>query len=148
MTAYSEKLAPAWWLVLATGLLVPATLLVFLPLNWLLGLLVGLGLWWGAIGVLWSFAPSLKIEAGSLHAGKARIELHHISTITVFRADQARHERGPGLDARAWLVIVPWIDPVVKIELSDPEDPTPYWLVSTRHPEQLAAAWRVAGSTT
>ena len=148
MTAYSEKLSPAWWLVLATGLLVPATLLVFLPLSWLLGLVVGLALWSGTIGILWFFAPSLSIEKGILRAGKARIELQHISAMRVFRSDQARHEKGPGLDARAWLVIVPWIDPTVKVELSDPEDPTPYWLISTRHPEAFTEAWEKARSAT
>ena len=148
MTAYSEKLSPAWWLVIATGLLVPATLLIFLPLNWLLGLAVGLALWCGTVGVLWFFAPSLRIEKGVLQAGKAQIELHHISAMTVFRSEQARHERGPGLDARAWLVLVPWIDSTVKIELSDPLDPTPYWLVSTRHPEAFAEAWEQSRKTT
>jgi Protein of unknown function (DUF3093) len=28
----------------------------------------------------------------------------------------------------------------VKIEITDPADRTPYWLASTRHPDQLAAA--------
>ena len=28
----------------------------------------------------------------------------------------------------------------VEITLDDPEDPVPYWLVSTRRPQQLAAA--------
>jgi hypothetical protein len=27
----------------------------------------------------------------------------------------------------------------VQVLLDDPADPTPYWLVSTRHPERLAA---------
>ncbi len=45
-----------------------------------------------------------------------------------------------GLDARAWTVVRGWIDPVVRIPLSDPDDPVPYWLVSTRRPEQLVAA--------
>jgi hypothetical protein len=28
----------------------------------------------------------------------------------------------------------------VRVEVTDPADPTPYWLVSSRHPEQLAKA--------
>jgi hypothetical protein len=32
------------------------------------------------------------------------------------------------------------VHPVVKIELLDETDPAPYWLVSTRHPDELAAA--------
>jgi hypothetical protein len=33
-----------------------------------------------------------------------------------------------------------WIGPVVRIETRDPARPVPYWVVSTRHPEQLVAA--------
>ncbi len=33
-----------------------------------------------------------------------------------------------------------WIDPVVRIEITDPADRTPYWLASTRHPDELVAA--------
>jgi hypothetical protein len=32
------------------------------------------------------------------------------------------------------------VDPVVRIEIEDPSDRTPYWLASSRHPEQLIAA--------
>jgi hypothetical protein len=52
------------------------------------------------------------------------------------------------LDARAWLVIRAWVDPVVRIELGDPEDPAPYWLVSSRKPQKLVAALQAAGATT
>jgi hypothetical protein len=34
------------------------------------------------------------------------------------------------------------VGPVVRIEVLDPDDPTPYWVVSTRHPERLIAALR------
>ena len=49
-------------------------------------------------------------------------------------------ERGVRLDARAYLLIRGWIPGLVRVELDDPDDPTPYWLVSTRHPVRLAAA--------
>ena len=29
---------------------------------------------------------------------------------------------------------------MVKIDITDPSDPTPYWLTSTRRPEELVAA--------
>jgi hypothetical protein len=32
------------------------------------------------------------------------------------------------------------VSPVVKVELTDPQDPTPYWLVSTRRPERVVEA--------
>jgi hypothetical protein len=36
----------------------------------------------------------------------------------------------------------------VRIDLADPDDPTPYWFVSTRHPERLVAALERAREVT
>ena len=35
-----------------------------------------------------------------------------------------------------------WVGPMVLVVLDDPDDPTPYWLVSCRHPERVLAALR------
>jgi hypothetical protein len=32
----------------------------------------------------------------------------------------------------------------VRVTVTDPQDPTPYWLVSTRHPEKLVEALQAA----
>jgi hypothetical protein len=47
---------------------------------------------------------------------------------------------GPELDPAAHLVHRAWIGPVVRIEVTDPDDPTPYWIVSSRDPDALVAA--------
>jgi hypothetical protein len=51
-----------------------------------------------------------------------------------------RHELGPGLDARAYVCLRAWARTGVRVALNDPDDPTPYWLVSTRRPELLVQA--------
>ena len=51
----------------------------------------------------------------------------------------ASAERGTGLDARAFLVIRGWVQPVVRVPITDPDDPAPYWLLSSRRPKELAA---------
>ena len=35
-----------------------------------------------------------------------------------------------------------WVGPMVLLVLDDPDDPTPYWLVSCRHPDRVLAALR------
>jgi hypothetical protein len=40
-------------------------------------------------------------------------------------------------DPAAYVSIRPWIGPGVQLWLDDPDDPTPYWVLSTRHPRQL-----------
>ncbi|MDQ1530339.1 MAG: hypothetical protein QOE37_444, partial [Microbacteriaceae bacterium] len=61
-----------------------------------------------------------------------------------FRAAEATAARGVGLDARAWTVLRGWVDPVVRVPILDPDDPSPYWLLSTRRPEELIAALEAA----
>ena len=31
-----------------------------------------------------------------------------------------------------------WISSVVRIDITDPADPTPYWVASSRNPERIA----------
>jgi hypothetical protein len=147
MNSYREKLSPSWWMVVATGLVVPATTLIFLPLSIPLGLGAGALLWLGSLGLLWALSPTITIDAIGIRAGRAQIDRTFVSAIEPFWKEDARAHRGVLLDARAWLVLRPWVDPVLKITIADPEDPTPYWLVSIKNPEQFLAAWK-AGSTT
>ena len=148
MLYFRERLSPAWWLIVAIGLAIPATTLVLLPLNLTLGIGVGVGFWAGAVGLLWAASPSISLEGGSLRAGRATVEVGFIHSAEAFRDGAAREQRGVALDARAWLVIRGWIDPVVKVRLHDPDDPTPYWLISTRKPDELLQALESARKPT
>jgi hypothetical protein len=47
-------------------------------------------------------------------------------------------------DPAAYLSIRPWIGPGVQLWLDDEDDPTPYWIVSSRHPQRLVSAVRAA----
>ena len=140
MTLYRERLSPSWWMVVAVGLVMPATLLIFLPLSPLVGILAGVGMWAGALSILWVFSPVIELDNGVLRVGKAHIEATYIGAVEAFRGEAARHEKGPGAHGLAWMSLRPWIDPVVKITVLDSDDPIPYWLVSTRRPEQLISA--------
>ena len=125
---------------MALGLVVPATVLIFLPLNVFVGVVSGLGLWISSVAVLWVFSPAIVVTEEGLRVGTAYLEREFWGQAQAFRGLEARHERGPGAHGLAWLSLRPWIDPVVKIEVSDPGDPTPYWLISSKNPEALLAA--------
>ncbi|MGB5795153.1 MAG: DUF3093 domain-containing protein [Mycolicibacter algericus] len=47
---------------------------------------------------------------------------------------------GRQLDPAAYVVHRGWVGPMVLIVLDDPDDPTPYWLVSCRYPQRVLAA--------
>jgi len=125
---------------LSTALVIPASLLVFLPINLLAGVIVAITLYGAIVLVLVATSPVISVSLNELVAGRARVPVDLISTVTAFDGEEATLQRGRMLDARAWLLIRGWVSPVVKIELSDENDPTPYWIVSTRTPDALVAA--------
>jgi hypothetical protein len=60
--------------------------------------------------------------------------------VTPLDVEATRLTAGRDADARAYLLLRPYLKRSVRVEITDPADPTPYWLVATRHPTQLAAA--------
>jgi hypothetical protein len=49
---------------------------------------------------------------------------------------------GRQLDPAAYVVHRAWVGPMILVVLDDPDDPTPYWLVSCRRPDRMLAALR------
>lgn len=139
-TAYRERLMPTVWMYIFIALVLPATLLVFLPISPPVGIAVAVLLYLGAIGSLIYTAPVIAVADGELRAGRAHIPVSLLGEPVAFRDEEATLERGRRLDARAFLCIRGWVKPVVRIPVTDPADPAPYWLVSTRTPEKLIAA--------
>ena len=113
---------------------------MFLPINFFAGVIIAIVLYGAIVMVLVATSPVILVSSGELVAGRARVPVDLISTVTAFEGEEATLQRGRMLDARAWLLIRGWVSPVVRIELSDPSDPTPYWIVSTRSPAALVAA--------
>ncbi|PPK98377.1 Protein of unknown function (DUF3093) [Kineococcus xinjiangensis] len=84
----------------------------------------------------------VEVSGGTLVAGRSRIPLHHLGRAEPLDAGAMRRVMGPDADARAHLVTRGWVRTGVRVAVEDPEDPTPYWLISTRRPAELAAALR------
>ncbi|MES2169631.1 MAG: DUF3093 domain-containing protein [Actinomycetota bacterium] len=140
MTNYRERLWASPWVFIATALVIPASILVFLPINQVAGPVVGVVLYVAILVLIAIGSPSIEVTASDVIAGRAMLPLRFVGSVTAYCADEATEQRGPRLDARAWLLIRGWVSPVVRIDLTDPDDPTPYWVVSTRHPEDFAGA--------
>jgi len=138
--SYRERLWPAPWIFLATALVIPASLLVFLPISVIAGIVVAIALYGAIVAVLILTTPTVEVRDGELRAGRARLPLSVVGGVTAAHGADAVRERGTGLHADAWLLIRGWIPDVVRGELDDPADPTPYWLLSSRRPDALAQA--------
>jgi hypothetical protein len=125
---------------LATALVIPASLLVFLPISQLAGVITAVVLYGAIVVGLLATSPLIEVGDTMLRVGRARIERSFLGAVTAHTGKDAVAERGQRLDARAYLVLRGSIPGVARITLDDATDPAPYWLVSTRDPEALAAA--------
>jgi hypothetical protein len=138
---YRERLTvPLVWWLLAAGF--AGSLLVAIGVY--AGPAWGIGAAAASMAVAtWIFASAavlITVEPGRLRIGRGVIEPAYIAGATSLDADQTRRRAGVNADARAHLVLRPYIATAVEITLNDPADPVPYWLVSSRRPGALAEA--------
>lgn len=83
---------------------------------------------------------TIEVADGQLRVDQARLPVEFIAGVTALDAAAARRLRGPEQDPAAHLVLRGWIPTAVRVDLHDPQDPVPYWYISTNDPEGLAAA--------
>ncbi|WP_433057621.1 DUF3093 domain-containing protein [Dactylosporangium sp. CS-033363] len=143
---YRERLSLPWWLWLpavavaaalaaevklgAPGAATWIAYLVLLPLT---------------VAGLWSLGRiRIEVSNGELRVDDAHIPLRYVGEVTTVTPADKSDLLGPYMDPEAFVVQRPWIGPAVRVEVRDEADPTPYWLISSRHPEDLAAAIREA----
>lgn len=81
----------------------------------------------------------IRVDEAELWVDDAHLPLRLIAGVEPLHGDGKRAALGPELHALAFVVHRPWVPGAVKVALADPADPTPYWIVSSRHPERLAA---------
>lgn len=84
-------------------------------------------------------SPKIMVTTQWIHAGRARIQRRHLGPITALDAIDMRSLAGPKASARAYLLLRPYISTGVRIDINDPQDPTPYWLLSSRQASALAS---------
>ena len=142
MTNFREVLRPATWMYVAAAMIIPTVILTMAPFNMVLGIVVGIALYLVIVIAMVLSSPTIVLTETELRVGPAHIDRSLVGAVSAYSGSHAVNARGPGLDARAWLYLRGWINPVVRVDITDPSDPTPYWLFSTRRPEELAAALR------
>lgn len=145
---YRERLTVSWWLwpfTLAIAALLAAELGIgAIALRHPLTYVVACGV--AAAGLLVLGRIPIRVErgehgsAGWLRVDDANLPLDVIADVVPLTADEKRLLLGRDADPLAFVIQRPWIPGGVRIDLDDPDDPTPYWFISSRHPERLAAA--------
>lgn len=145
---YRERLwVPWWWWPIGIGLsAVLATevnmgvrnLPDWLPYAVLAIVAIGVLLWLSRIEVA-VIGTGDDVE---LWAGQAHLPVSVVSRSATVPRSAKSATLGRQLDPAAFVLHRNWVGPMVLVVLDDPDDPTPYWLVSSRHPERVLSALR------
>lgn len=144
---YRERLWVPWWwwppaFALATLIAVEVNLGVSALPDWLPFVL----LYVVATGaLLWLGRAEIRVTAdedgtAQLWVGDAHLPVTVISRSAEIAPTAKSAALGRQLDPAAYVVHRAWVAPLILLVLDDPDDPTPYWLVSCRHPDRVLSA--------
>jgi hypothetical protein len=139
---YQERVRPNLGTFVAVSTLLPALTLVSEPFDFRVGVVLGLILVIAIWASLLLFAPVIKVGRTTLTVGRASIPRTLLGKIDEIAKDEIFQERGPKLDPAAYKVFQGTVKTALKIAIKDANDPTPYWIISTRKPAQLATVLR------
>lgn len=145
---YRERLhVPLWWWLPGLGV----AALIALEVNQGIAALPG----WLPYAVLLPVAAVVLVGLGrtelrvvgtgsdsELWVGNAHLPMSVVSRTAEVPRSAKSAALGRQLDPAAYVVHRGWIGPMVLLVLEDPDDPTPYWLVSAKHPDKVLAALR------
>jgi hypothetical protein len=146
---YHERLrVPWWWWLPAFGLAALIALEVnqgvaslpdWVPYAVLLPVAAAVLMWWGRTDVRVVGDDQNETE---LWVGAAHLPVGVISRSAEVPRSAKSAALGRQLDPAAYVLHRAWVGPMALLVLDDPDDPTPYWLVSCRRPDRVLAALR------
>jgi DUF3093 family protein len=141
-----RRRVPVWWWAVALVIAVPSfeIVTVFAPEmtshgGWLLATGVAIV----TVALVAAFLMSLSrsdvaVDAAGLRVDRQLLPAAAIGRVRVLGELTMRDVLGRDARADAVLSIRPWLHTGVQIEVVDAADPTPYWVVATRRPAELA----------
>jgi hypothetical protein len=138
---YQEWQLPNAASFLANLIVFPSIWLVLAPINPTLGWwLAGIGTATSVVVRVWA-SKMILVTEDYLIVGNAEIPRAVIASVTEITKEDQFAEKGPKLDARAFVALRS-LKELVRIEIADSSDPTPYVLISTRRAKELVSALR------
>jgi hypothetical protein len=144
---YRERLWVPWWwwpaafalaalIAFEVDMRATAALPAWVPFATLFAVAAGALLWLGRI--------EIQVTTGEgvveLWAGQAHLPVTVIARSAEVPRSAKSAALGRQLDPAAYVLHRAWVGPMILAVLDDPDDPTPYWLVSCRHPERVLSA--------
>ena len=93
----------------------------------------------GAV-VIFLLKGEINCDGEELRVGRAHIGYEYCGDVTVLSRAEFLRARSREADPAAHLALFFWISEGIKIEVNDPRDPTPYWLISTKRGAEIERA--------
>lgn len=140
MNIYRERVLPSLGNLALPFLLFLSVFTVMLPVNVDFAFPIAGLLALGLIAVLFLSSPVVIVTEEELIVKGARIDKRFLGKASIIPKGETFEALGRDLNARAWLSIQASVKGLVKIEITDPDDDCPYWMISTRNPEELIKA--------
>jgi uncharacterized protein (DUF58 family) len=135
---YQERVLPKWTSFLPLLIVYPTFWLTMAPFNALLGSVFGIAVTLAIAAVMVVSSPKITVSESEVRVGRAHISRKLLGNVALVQKQNQFSAKGPQLDARAYLSLQPSVSGLIRMEIKDPKDPTPYWLFSTRKPELVA----------
>lgn len=140
---FREVLRPPFWLMAFIYFLaISLGIAVWAALNTMAAVIVMTPLTLATIAIYFTASLVIAVDENELFVGKAHIDKKFCGEIIVLTPAQMSLQRTREADPAAYLAIRFWTAHGVKIEITDPRDTTPYWLITTKRGEKLAAVLR------
>jgi hypothetical protein len=142
MGSYRERLLVpvSYWLLTIPVVVSLGAEAYFFVDGWIPPLVIGLlAVIVGVFLVHWSSA-TIEVTGSVLRADHDTLALGEAGQVLALDERQAAQLRGPKADPAALLLLRPYLKRAVYVGIADPGEGVPYWLIATRHPEELAAA--------
>lgn len=140
--SFVERLAvPVRWWLIALFFVVSVFVAIAFYLGPLYGAIITVVAATPVAAVLLSYGSArVSVDEQALTVGPNRIEWEWVGGAQALDAPAARRRLGTDADARAHLVVRPYLSEVVEVTIADAADPHPYWLIGSRRAAALAAA--------
>jgi hypothetical protein len=91
------------------------------------------------IWIAFAMQTVITFDGQTLRIDKANIESQYLGKVTLLDKTAMRLLRTRDADPAAYLAIKFWEPSGLRIDLNDPRDKTPYWLITSKRGEEIAA---------
>lgn len=91
------------------------------------------------IYLAFAMRSTISFDGKELRIDRAHIDIQYLGDVKILDSAAMRLLRTRDADPAAYLAIKFWVPRGVKIVVEDQRDPTPYWLITSKRGEEIAA---------